>query len=155
MNAETLMYLFGLNEYCVRVNTEGFSNADSLIQPEDSGNCTNWLLGHIVSTRHKVLQLLGEDPVWSKDQRKPFMRGSSPVTGEPDAVPFDTITDAFNRSQLQLTSGLKRVSEADLSQVVDGESLYRKLITFHFHEAYHAGQLGLLRRIAGKEGAIK
>jgi len=24
----------------------------------------------------------------------------------------------------------------------------------HFHEAYHAGQLGLLRRMAGKDGAI-
>ena len=24
-----------------------------------------------------------------------------------------------------------------------------------FHEAYHAGQLGVLRRVSGQEGAIK
>jgi hypothetical protein len=32
-----------------------------------------------------------------------------------------------------------------------GDALSR----LNFHESYHAGQIGLLRRIAGKEGAIK
>jgi len=28
------------------------------------------------------------------------------------------------------------------------------LIRLHYHEGYHNGQIGLLRRIAGKDGAI-
>ena len=28
------------------------------------------------------------------------------------------------------------------------------IATFNFHESYHAGQTGVLRRIAGKDGAI-
>jgi hypothetical protein len=35
------------------------------------------------------------------------------------------------------------------------ETLRSLLTTVLFHQAYHSGQTGLLRRIAGKEGAIK
>ena len=34
-------------------------------------------------------------------------------------------------------------------------SLGDALVRLHYHEGYHNGQIGLLRRIAGKEGAIK
>jgi len=44
--------------------------------------------------------------------------------------------------------GLKRLFELN-------QSLGSKLAVLQFHEAYHAGQLGLLRRIAGKKGAIQ
>ncbi|NOT34959.1 MAG: hypothetical protein HOP12_12420 [Candidatus Eisenbacteria bacterium] len=29
------------------------------------------------------------------------------------------------------------------------------LLSFHFHETYHVGQLGLLRRVVGRPGAIR
>jgi uncharacterized damage-inducible protein DinB len=35
------------------------------------------------------------------------------------------------------------------------ETVRSLLATVFFHQAYHVGQTGLLRRIAGKEGAIK
>jgi uncharacterized damage-inducible protein DinB len=35
------------------------------------------------------------------------------------------------------------------------ESLGSLLATVMFHQAYHAGQLGILRRIVGKPGAIR
>jgi hypothetical protein len=34
------------------------------------------------------------------------------------------------------------------------KELIGKISRFNFHESYHADQLGLLRRIVGKEGAI-
>ncbi len=34
-------------------------------------------------------------------------------------------------------------------------SVAEALIRLHYHEGYHNGQMGLLRRLAGKEGAIK
>jgi uncharacterized damage-inducible protein DinB len=35
------------------------------------------------------------------------------------------------------------------------ETVRSLLTTVFFHQAYHAGQTGILRRIAGKDGAIR
>ncbi|MCP3997209.1 MAG: DinB family protein, partial [bacterium] len=37
----------------------------------------------------------------------------------------------------------------------EDEIIGTMLTTFLFHESYHVGQTGLLRRIAGNEGAIR
>ena len=36
-----------------------------------------------------------------------------------------------------------------------GETVGSLLMTIAWHQAYHVGQTGLLRRLAGKEGAIR
>lgn len=41
MNPETLAKLFELNKFCIKKNTEGLTHADSLVQPQSSGNCFN------------------------------------------------------------------------------------------------------------------
>jgi hypothetical protein len=46
---------------------------------------------------------------------------------------------------------LKGLSENDLK---DSEEKTDYLIGLGFHEAYHAGQLGILRRTLGKPGKI-
>jgi hypothetical protein len=35
------------------------------------------------------------------------------------------------------------------------ETVGSNLATFVFHESYHVGQTGVLRRVAGKQGVIK
>jgi hypothetical protein len=35
------------------------------------------------------------------------------------------------------------------------ETVGSNLVTFVFHESYHVGQTGVLRRVAGKPGVIK
>jgi len=47
------------------------------------------------------------------------------------------------------------MQDSDLGSADTKGSLAAKLAGLQFHEAYHAGQLGLLRRIAGKKGAIQ
>lgn len=155
MNPETLAYLFELNKYCTEKNTEGLSHADSLVQPQSGGNCCNWVLGHIVSTRNVILKLLGEQPIWSEHEAELYQRGSNPINSESEALSLETVLAAFDRSQEQILSALKHKSDEDMNQEIDNETLGQKLATLHFHETYHVGQLGLLRRIAGKEGAIK
>ncbi len=155
MNQETFTHLFELNKFCTKKNTEGFTQADSLVQPSGGGNCCNWILGHIVSTRNVILNLLGEQPIWSEQEAELYQRGSNPIKSGSKAHLLETIIDAFDRSQEQILSALKNKSDEDLSQKIDDETLGQKLATLHFHEAYHVGQLGLSRRIAGKKGAIK
>lgn len=153
MTTGGLKLLFGYNHYAIGVNARDLTHEESLVGPEPGGNCANWVLGHIVQNRGAVLALLGEKPVWSEAEGEPYKRGSKPIATAA-ARPFPEIVEALDRSQERLQAGLSRMKEADLGSAETKGSLAAKLAGLQFHEAYHAGQLGLLRRIAGKKGAI-
>jgi hypothetical protein len=55
----------------------------------------------------------------------------------------------FNRSQGLLLEGL---SAKDFK---DDEEKTKNLIGLAFHEAYHAGQIAMLRRFLGKPGKVE
>jgi hypothetical protein len=155
MTKEALRVLFRYNHYAIGANARDLSHEESLIQPRPSGNCANWVLGHIVATRGAVFSLVGEEPVWSEAESAPYRRGSPPITGHDGARPFSEILAALDRSQELLMAGLERLGGAGLGPVEAEGSAAANLAGLQFHEAYHAGQLGILRRIAGRNGAIR
>ena len=62
----------------------------------------------------------------------------------------------FDREQERIQAALGRVTDADLAKPFgDGDTVEGWLHFLQFHEAYHIGQVALLRRIVGHEGAIK
>ena len=154
MTTEGLKMLFQYNHYAIGVNARDLTHEESLVGPRPAGNCANWVLGHIVATRGAVLELLGEPPVWDPTEGEAYRRGSAPIVDAARAKPFPEIVQALDRSQERLMSGLSRIKEEDLGPAEAKGSLAGKLAVLQFHEAYHAGQLGLLRRIAGRKGAI-
>jgi hypothetical protein len=155
MNSADLQRLFGLNHQVLHINTKGISNEDALVQPRPAGNCLNWVVGHIVSTRNLALKALGREPFWSEDVIARYKRSSPPITGPAEGLPFDRLVQDFDRSQEQLQSALGSLTDADLAKPADEGTFAERLAFLHFHEAYHVGQTAVLRRIAGKEGAIK
>ena len=154
MTTEGLKLLFQYNHYAIGANARDLTHEESLIQPHPGGNCANWVLGHIVQNRGQVLELLGEEPVWSPADGDRYKRGSAPIVEGGNAKPSPKILEALDRSQERLMAGLSRAKDEDLGPAEVKGSLAGKLAVLQFHEAYHAGQLGLLRRIAGKKGAI-
>ena len=55
----------------------------------------------------------------------------------------------FNESQEKM---LKALDEVDIR--ADEEKM-KNIPGLSFHEAYHAGQMGVLRRVVGKNGVIQ
>jgi uncharacterized damage-inducible protein DinB len=155
MDAEALIMLFKYNHYVLKTNTEGLGHEDSLIQPQPGGNCMNWVLGHILVYRNRALKLIGEEPVWSEEDAAQYARGSTPITDSSRARPLEEILAAFTQSQEQIIQKLGQLSEQELAAPADQGTVGQRLAFLQFHEAYHMGQVGLLRRLAGKEGAIK
>jgi uncharacterized damage-inducible protein DinB len=155
MSVDALKKLYGINHRALGLNVEGLDHKDSLLQPPGGGNCLNWVAGHIVANRTFVLQMLGEEPVWSEEQMEAYKRGSKPIQDGSRAVKFDSILTDFRTSQDRIQSGLGRLQDADLNRKQGEQTLGDSLHFFQFHEAYHIGQMGLLRRMAGKEGAIR
>lgn len=155
MTSEFLATLFGLNLQVLKINTQGVTHEESLIQPKPAGNCLNWVLGHIAVTRDQALGLLGGTPVWSEADKALYVRGSRPMTDAGQAIRMEKIMADLDRSQEELLAALLRQSPESLAAANGEATLADRIAMLHFHEAYHTGQIGLMRRLLGKDGAIK
>ena len=157
-DAETLIEKFQLTSHVIHRQTEGITNAESVLQPPVRGNCMNWILGHIVDERDYVLNLLGEKRVFTETERERYRRESTPITSIEDGLPFDQLLAKFDLAQGRIESGLKAITEEVLA--APGEAGTRKdqvgaLIAYiHWHETYHTGQFELLRQLAGRNDKV-
>jgi len=156
MSAKTLSRMYGINHQALHVNVKGVTNEEAWIQPRPYGNCMNWVVGHIVASRNGILAALGEEPIWPKEEAKTYARHSAPITASGEGKPLDLMLGDFDRAQAQINAALARATDADLAKPFgDGDTVGGWLHFLQFHEAYHIGQVALLRRIVGHEGAIK
>lgn len=159
MNASNHARQFSLVGHTVDHNTEGLTHEDSLVAPERGGNCLNWVLGHIVATRRTMFSMLGLPPLWEETQAEPYGRGAPNISAQ-SARPLPELLEAFRSTQAQLLGWLEGTGEPDLARPLPephellGDTVGSALTAFAWHEAYHAGQIGILRRAAGKPGAL-
>ena len=144
----------------VNANTHGLTHEDSLAEPRPGGNRLNWVLGHLLSVYDGFLPLLKQEPVIGPATQR-FARGSPPLTDPLEAIDFGKLVAAWNQASERVDAGLARLDPGILDRPVanspsgNPDETVRSLITtVMFHQAYHAGQTAVLRRIAGREGAI-
>lgn len=157
MSKARLQKFFGITYWIMEQQTAGLSHADSVLQPALRGNCMNWVLGHILDSREKMLALLGQEPLMSEEERIRYQRGSQPVTDANDCVNFDRLMSILQESQGQIMGGLGSLTDEDLGRIVDEENqetLDDRLSFLHWHETYHTGQFEHLRQLAGTNDSI-
>lgn len=159
IDQEQLASAFGLNLNIIKRQTESMSHADSLLQPPFRGNCLNWVLGHIVVNRNRVLKLLGEGPVVREGDLTRYETDSEPVIADgPGVMTLDELLETLEHAQGLIAAGLQRATSEDLSQKVKiGEremTVGQRLFGLYFHETYHTGQTELLRQLAGKDDKV-
>ncbi|MGB7624939.1 MAG: DinB family protein [Terriglobia bacterium] len=145
----------------VRLNVEGLIHEDTLIQPTPGGNCLNWVVGHLVCIYDEVLPMLGQKPVMERGALKRYARGTPPLCDPAEALQLRELVSAWEEASKRFDAGLSGLTSKALDAPAPAsptknpdETLRSLLALVSFHQAYHAGQTGLLRRIAGKEGAI-
>ncbi len=145
----------------VKTNLNGLTHEDSLIQPRANGNCLNWVLGHLVCIYDKLLPLLQQRPALGMEALKRYDRGTPPLRDSSEALELPELIAAWDLAAGRIDAGLTNLKPEVLDTPVPrsptnnpNETLRSLLSTTFFHQAYHAGQTGILRRIAGKEGAI-
>jgi DinB superfamily len=148
-------------EKIVRLNVDDLTQAESLIQPRPAGNCLNWVLGHLLCIYNKTLPLLGQTPVMDVAALERYDRGSRPIKDAAEAMEFSELMTAFDEAAKRIDAGLASLTSESLSASAPfspsgdpNETISSLLTVISFHQAYHAGQTGILRRIAGKDGAI-
>ena len=154
MGAKILQLQFAISYRALVANLDEIDHEDSLRQPQPGGNCLNWVVGHLVGTREAALSLLGESAVRTEAEVERFRRGSDPVLGADDAMDFDKMRADLATSQERLIRGLGKLTAEDLNKVEGEQTVAERLALLSFHESYHVGQAGVLRRMTGRERAI-
>jgi uncharacterized damage-inducible protein DinB len=145
----------------VNANTHGLSHEDSLVEPRPGGNRLNWVLGHLLSVYAGFLPLLKQEPVIGAAALQRFARGAPPLKDSAEALDFERLRAAWNQASDRVDAGLASLDPEILDRPFPNspsgnpdETVRSLITTVMFHQAYHAGQTGVLRRIAGREGAI-
>lgn len=155
MQSSLLAKLYEINYGALFRNLEGITHEESFVEPP-AGNCLNWVLGHIVATRNRLLPLVGAQPIWSREQAFRYSGRDEADFSRQTAAQLDSIKTDLARSQQQLLTALEGLSDRELSAPgQDGRPLGEIIGFFQFHESYHSGQIALLRRIIGRPGVIK
>jgi hypothetical protein len=141
---------FERNRRLIRSQAEGLDHSQSLLQPS-GGNCFNWVLGHIVVHRDKVISACGARPVMDADQTARYENESDPIIGDgKDVVAFDTLLELLDASQERLVDAVSNADLMEMQSVGDRHvPLWKRIHFWYFHDTYHAGQTELLRGLAG------
>ncbi len=151
---DALTMNFTNNHWVLKKHAEGISHEQSLARSGTGGNTLNWVLGHIVASRNGIFALLGEPPVWTESEAEPYVRGAAQL--DPTrAHPLPAILAALESSQARLMARLETLTDGELAAEHGQSTVAKQLAFLQFHETYHVGQTGLLRRLAGKEGVIR
>ena len=155
---EAIAQQFGFIYKITATNLEGMTSEQSLAQPSPGGNCANWILGHLTNVQNGVMQVLGEKPVWESEELA--RAGTEPIVGRHAAIDWTTLKERFLGSRERCLAAISSLSDKGLAESVPhpfgGTCSRAELLNLlAFHQAYHVGQLGMSRRIAGLEGAVK
>ncbi len=155
METTELARLYETVHRVVRLNLGGISEEDSLKVPPGGANCINWVFGHVVATRQVVLRLAGAESWWDEERARTYSAGEDGSWSPDRALPLEVLLADYERSQELLAGALPRLSPEALAAPGFFGTVGDTLAFLQFHEGYHAGQLGILRRVLGKPGVIK
>ena len=149
---------YRFNDATVQALCEGLEPRDWSRRPGDrGGNTAHWVLGHVAATRRRMLRKVGVDvppAEWEGlfDARDP---------GDPERYPaIGDLRADLARTGERLSERLEDMSPDEAAQdwgttfPDGGHTLEGGLRFLFFHEAWHLGQLSLLRRLAGKPGLV-
>jgi hypothetical protein len=148
--------IFKLNNDLAGRSFEGVPDDDSWRRPGGTGNPLSWLLGHATISRASLLAKLGHK--YEPGLGELFNRGSKfdPAASYTERAAIEA---AWKDTRGRMRDAFGTLTDAMLSAAPSGVSFpgvtnNAGLIAFYaFHESYHVGQMGYVRRMLGL-GAI-
>lgn len=159
---EGLRHMARLTDAVLQANVQGVTQQESLAAPQPGGNCLNWVVGHMVSIGNKALPVFGQAPVVDPAALDRYDRGSAPITDASEAMDVGELMRIWGELVPRVDAGLAALTGEAMAQPAPfspsndpDETVGSLIATVLFHQAYHSGQTGVLRRVSGHEGVIK
>ncbi len=131
--------------YLVTGAIQDLTHQQSLLKPPGGDNPANWVLGHILTSRSNIMAMLGLEPIWDFDRCKPYLPDSEPLLPENQVEDYEVMVAELIASQEEFMGELQGLTD-DLLMEPQGENcLGEELAGYAIHEAYHAGELVIIR----------
>lgn len=151
MDSNYIEGMFKTNTDLVTKAVEGIPAEQWLRKPGDGSNHLLWVMGHLVWARGNAVKTLGSP--WSLHWAKQFSRGAAngDATEHP---PVEDVSKAWAEVSAELPKYLASAASSELLEkphdkpTFDGK-LGGFIAFLAFHETYHVGQLGYLRKWLG------
>jgi uncharacterized damage-inducible protein DinB len=154
---QTLILQMGYTTFAMHANTENLTDDQAMLRCGEGSNI-NWVIGHVTASRQHMLNLLGQKPLWTAEAIALYERGTKPPASPVCVAEMINIyrrSGDMIREALPLMSAEAYAEKAPFSPSNNPEETVGSLLAgLLFHESYHIGQLGVLRRSAGLDGAI-
>jgi hypothetical protein len=157
---ENVAAAYKRNLEIIKMQTEGLTHEQSLIQLPFRGNCLNWVVGHVLTNRCNILSLLGANDIRPNVDLDHYERESQPVTGDGDGVlPLEQLIKHLEDTQERLEAVLEQESKRSLQRMSPYRDRPEQTVAFwifflFFHDSYHVGQTEILRQAAGTDDKI-
>ena len=145
--------LYRFNSHALHARVADFTSEDWERQHGDSSSAL-WIVGHLCVYRRRVLRMFGED-MPAADWEAAFQQGTKPAEHPADTTP-DMLLREWERSGERLAARLEALTPEEADRPAgftapDGSETLGSVGTFLlWHETYHIGQLGLIRKILHK-----
>lgn len=141
---------------------DGVGNDEWFRQPQEGVTHLAWQMGHLAMAQYMLtmVRMRGKRPedeeLISKAFLRAFLKGTRPEADPARYPPVGEIRRVFDAVHVQALSELPTYGEDELRTSVPEPYMVfdNKLGSLFFcaaHEMLHAGQIGLLRRLLGKE----
>ena len=155
--SEALIGTYIANTWLLNRLIDGVTEEEALRVPSGRINSMNWILGHIISGRHKALTLLETVDFWDDQRMQMYQTGSAAVVEDGQGLKFAELKRELERSQQALETALERAT-ADLLETVKTTDRGEKPVWEHveglgWHETFHVGQVDILRAFAHEPDA--
>jgi len=152
--ASSLGLQFNLQTRLFNNVLEGISEDESNQRASETVNHIKWVAGHVLTTRLSFHQLVG----FEEDQSLTELFGHGHGLDESKTYPsIEFILEKWNKISTDFGDKIGQLpaavldSEAPSKTPINDMTMRGMLSFISFHEAYHIGQLGILRKYLGKE----
>lgn len=149
--ATPIVMIFATNDDLALRALDGLTHKQLWEAPTERNNAMLWIAGHLVQTRALLLGLLGEpfDTGWGER----FNRGAK--IGDANGYPSrHEIEKAMRDVSQRLQAKLAALDDAQLAQPASmdlpgAKTVADQVALFAFHDSYHVGQMGYIRKALG------
>ena len=132
------------------------------VKPEGCPTHIAWQVGHIAMAQYALCLMRvresqpGDRDLMSREFRRKYSKGTTPDIDSDSNFSPQEIRTVFDRIHTQVLREAPEYDEAELAKELAAphEMFTTKIAALHFsadHEMLHAGQIGVLRRMLGKE----
>ncbi|MBD3170230.1 MAG: DUF664 domain-containing protein [candidate division Zixibacteria bacterium] len=145
------------NSRTLDMTLRGFNDENSHTRPGDTGNSANFIFGHLVVHRIQIAKLLGiefENPFPELFDYKAKIRDSStyPALSVIREV-WDELNERVN-DRIENLTGEELEADGPYEVKPFPKTIGGCLCFLIFHEAYHIGQIGYIRKFNDLEAAF-